>query len=87
MKKVELATHAQYTHLLFTLAFRPMRMPDIQIICLLNLYKPHTILSTTLNERTMCPVTLECISSIYKYNMYSTRSKSLYQKFNVELLY
>ena len=31
--------------LVFTLVFRPMRMPEIQIICLLIYYKPQTALS------------------------------------------
>ena len=32
-------------YLVFTLVFRPMRMPKIQIICLFILYKPQTVLS------------------------------------------
>ena len=31
--------------LVFTLVFRPVRMPENQIICLLILYNPQTVLS------------------------------------------
>ena len=37
-----------YSNFVFTLVFRPMKMPEIQIICLFIFYKPHVYIGVYL---------------------------------------
>jgi len=62
-------------YLVFTLVFRPMRMPEIQIICLFILYKPRTVLSILVFIWKRAPfyVLVLCPSSKSRVNTKSVR--------------